>query len=247
MAEGGTDAKRPAARERWQPGEALPWTRFFWRDWLSDPAIRRMSREQRGAFMDVRAATMGTDTPGVMTEEDVRAWAGYSPKEWAEIREVFRPAFSMTRRKGMWVLLGVMEEWQASIRMAKAAHRKAMQGVEARARKRQGDNEITTTGQPEVQPEVAPGVQPGVNTGSHTTGASPPQEASPPQGLRPQIVRSAVPASLTPQPAHAAAPERDGLSAVGTSGTEAAPAALLERVLRTGFAGGTGNPQGGGA
>lgn len=239
MAEGSTDAKRVPARERWQPGEPLPWLKFFWRAWLSDPAIRRMTPAQRGAFMDVRAATMGTETPGVMTEEDVRCWAGYSPKDWIEAREVFIRAFSTTRKKGRWVLIDVLEEWRASIQRANTAHRVAKQGVKARERKRRGDNEITTAGQPQVQPEVQPPVQPGVNRV--------PRGASPPEGLRPQSVRSAVPASLTPELAQTPQRQSDGLSAVGTGGTEAATAALLERALCAGFADGTSNAQGGGA
>ena len=71
--ENGRDGQQPGANDRWGSGEPLPWTKWYWRDWLSAPAIRRMSPDQRGRFMDVFATTHGTDTPGVMTEDDVRA------------------------------------------------------------------------------------------------------------------------------------------------------------------------------
>lgn len=143
--ENGRDGQQPGANDRWGPGEPLPWTKWYWRDWLSAPAIRRMSPDQRGRFMDVFATTHGTDTPGVMTEDDVRAWAGYTPREWAEVRGVFAGAFNTTRRKGKWILEDVLETWKASIQRAKRFTNRAKKAAKSRTGKRRSANEMTST------------------------------------------------------------------------------------------------------
>ncbi len=42
---------------------------LYWRDWLSDPRLRAMSRDERGGFLDVLCFTQGTKTVGVYTQE----------------------------------------------------------------------------------------------------------------------------------------------------------------------------------
>lgn len=77
-------------------------TLFYWSDWLTDPAVRALSRDQRGAYMDVLAFTHQTDAPGVMTEDDVRAWGGYSTDEWPANRDALRRCFEV-RSDGAWI------------------------------------------------------------------------------------------------------------------------------------------------
>lgn len=152
--EHGKDAQQVAPGDRWSPGDPLPWTKWYWRDWLSNPAIRRMSPDQRGRFMDVRASTLGTRTPGVMTEDDVRAWAGYTPKEWTEARAVFAGAFNTTRRKGKWLLEDVIETWKASMERAKRFTNRAKKAAASRTGKRRSGNEMTSTSSPQAELDV---------------------------------------------------------------------------------------------
>lgn len=209
--EHGKDAQQPGGSDRWGPGEALPWTKFYWREWLSDPAIRRLSPEQRGRFMDVRASTLGTRTPGVMTEDDVRAWAGYTPKEWAEVRAVFSGPFNTTRRRGKWLLEDVVETWKASIERAKRFTKRAKKAAASRTGKTRSGKEMTSTSSPQADLDV--------NTDVRL------------QTL--EFKNSAVPDVQT-------VPDGTvGLAPDGTSGT-AAVSALLGRVLgHVGQAGGT--------
>ena len=147
-------------RARRKLSEPYPWARFWWRDWLADHKVRRLTLEQRGRFMDVFSFTQGTDTPGVMTERDVMGWAGYAPAEWRKVRAVFAPLFDHKVRRGRWVLKSVLEGHEAGIRAGETAHAKAMKGVAARKR---GRNELATTG-------TTPGATSGTTSGT-TTGA----------------------------------------------------------------------------
>ena len=148
----------------------MPWARFWWKDWLADPKLNRLSLEQRGRFMDVFASTHGTDTPGVMDEDDVRVWAGYSVKEWADVRELFAKLFTVKRRPNKparWVLERVREDHEASVEAAKVRLGVSMAGVAARKNRKglatAGSTSGATSGSPQVELPVAPAVQPTVN------------------------------------------------------------------------------------
>jgi uncharacterized protein YdaU (DUF1376 family) len=112
--------------------------------------------------MDVFASTHGTDTPGVMDEDDVRAWAGYSPKEWADVREVFSRLFNLRKRRGKWILTRVREDHEASKEIYLRRVHVAQMGVEGRRRTKDlatggptdGGTDGATSGQPGVQPTV---------------------------------------------------------------------------------------------
>ena len=150
-------------RSRLKPGERLPWGRFWWKEWVGDPAIRRLTRDQRGALADVRAFTYGTATPGVMTEEDVRAWAGYSPEEWKQVRAVFARVFKTRRGSKTWRLPDIIEDYAASLAVYNRRRGVAMKGVAGRRRRKDLATEGATTGAPQVTPEVTPAVDPGLN------------------------------------------------------------------------------------
>lgn len=147
-----------SGRARWKPGEVLPFGRFWWKDWLGDPAIRRLTPEQRGRFMDVRAATYGTATPGEMTEADVQKWAGYTPDEWKKVREDFKRCFKVKGSLRRWFLEDIRADHAASLRVARLAYEKGMKGVAARKRGKDlattGSTPGTTPGQPGVQPQL---------------------------------------------------------------------------------------------
>jgi hypothetical protein len=150
-------------RSRLKPGERLPWGRFWWKEWVGDPAIRRLTRDQRGALADVRAFTYGTATPGVMTEEDVRAWSGYSPEEWKKVRDVFALAFKTRRGSKTWKLPDIIEDYAASLAVYNRRHGVAMKGVAGRRRRKDLATGGSTPGAPQVEPEVPPQVQPTVD------------------------------------------------------------------------------------
>jgi hypothetical protein len=222
----GKDGGRPEWGKRWKPGEPLPWAKFDWARWLANPALRRLTPDQRGRFMDVYANTHGTRTPGVMTEEDVRGWAGFTREEWRGQREAFAPVFNTTRRKGKWLLEDVIETWKASISVAKRTYKRARKGGETRARNAAERNGIGPT--------------------SSAQGSAPAQlraqQRLDVRGLE-QRQRPTVPEVRSAQPGSA------GHSPVASDGTVAV-SDLLGRALRAGYADGTDGtapPSGGGA
>ena len=79
-----------------------PSSQFYWKDWLSDDAVQRMSFDEQGRYMRVLAMTHQTDQPGVCSEEDVRLWASYSLSEWEEHREALARAFKI-QPDGTWI------------------------------------------------------------------------------------------------------------------------------------------------
>lgn len=139
---------RQDRRRGWEP---LPWAKFHWADHLSTPAVRLLTYEQRGRFMDVWASTHGTRTPGVMTEDEARLWAGYTPEEWKPNRAAFARVFNTTRRKGHWILEEVEREHRASLQGFRSRQARARKAVTSRSRKRSSDNEKTTSAPLQVE------------------------------------------------------------------------------------------------
>lgn len=165
------------------------WASVDFRWWMSDPGIRRLTHEQRGRFMDMWALICGNTTPGVCTEEDVRAWAGYTPLEWKAVRPVFVPLFRITRG-GKWILETVVEAHQAALN----AHKTRLAVSKAGVEKRRSNKGLATDGSPPVLPGVLPEVgnsrppkQPSVNRHG-----SPDMEMGRSKDSR-EIDRSAVP------------------------------------------------------
>lgn len=226
----GKDKERPEWVKRWKPGEPLPWAKFDCARWLADPSIRLLTPEQRGRFMDVWAVTHRTKTPGDMTEEQVRAWAGYTPAEWKLNREAFEQVFNTTRKRGRWLLPDVIETWKASMKVAKRNHERARRAADSRSRNVAERNGMKST-------SSAP------STRQAVLGAEQKLETQP-SGLR-EIERSPVPDS----DARSAQPGSAGHSPVASGGTVAV-SDLLGRALRAGCADGpdgTARASGGGA
>ena len=154
---------RPKRRRRdFQP---LWWAQFEWQWWLTNADVRRLTKEQRGAFMDVWAMTHGTKSPGVMTEEDVRAWAGYSTAEWKHHREAFKRLFTVTR-SAKWLLTTVRDSYEEGLRAYRIKHRVAMAGVAKRRELKELATTGCTDGARTVQQGVLPGVGPDVQQDS---------------------------------------------------------------------------------
>lgn len=156
------DTEQEDTPKRRKLREPIPWTRFWWQEWLSDSDLRRLTPDQRGRFMDVWAISMGTRTPGVMLEEDVRTWAGYTPEEWADVRETFAKLFSVARRTGKWTNKRVKEDHEASLNAYMVGRERALKAVAGRRRRKDlATTSITTSTTPSCTPSQ-PGVQLGV-------------------------------------------------------------------------------------
>lgn len=122
-------AARPRGRRK--AFEPFYWARLEWRAWLSDPAIRLLTREQRARFMDVWCSTHATPTPGEMTEEEVRGFAGYEPREWPAQRDSFAKVFFITRG-GKWTLPDVKQDFKASKRAYQSARSAGLKSAQSR-------------------------------------------------------------------------------------------------------------------
>lgn len=132
-----------------KPKEPMPWGKFWWRDFLADGRTSQLSHEQRGRFLLVWCFTHGTSTPGVMTEEQVRAWAGYTPKEWKTERRQFAAAFKVTNG-GRWIIERVRDDQKAAQNAAQVRLRVSAAGVA----KRRAGKDLSTAGATDGQPAV---------------------------------------------------------------------------------------------
>jgi uncharacterized protein YdaU (DUF1376 family) len=104
---------------------------LYWRDWLSDPRLRAMSRDERGGFLDVLCFTQGTKTVGIYTEEECRVWAGYSWEAWQLVREKFL-AVHTVRRDGLWLQKRARRERAAQKIRYKRARKAGKKGARNR-------------------------------------------------------------------------------------------------------------------
>lgn len=212
------DERKPEwSGPRWKPGEPLPWAKFDWSRWLARPELRCMTPEQRGRFMDIWAATHGTKTPGVMTEEQARGWAGYTPADWRANREAFAALFNTTRTPGKWRLEDVIETWKASMTVARRTHERAVKAAETRHGKGPGRNGLGATSN---APSNAR------STRQAVLGADQMLDTTTFGGGETEITRSAVPDPGERQP------DSNGHSPVAVGGTDAEISALLRGALR---------------
>lgn len=144
MTENTEDRGSRKRRDRISQSNDPPSFPFYWRDWLASLSVRAMTREQRGGYIDYLAFSYGTKTPGVQSEEDVRAMAGFTQEDWLRHREAFRRCFKV-RRDGMWVQQRVVNERAAQKRRYKRAANAGKEG----ARKRDERNELTRVAGPQ--------------------------------------------------------------------------------------------------
>ncbi len=133
----GEQAHPAGRRDRISQSNDPPSFPFYWRDWLASLSVRAMTPEQRGGYIDYLAFTYGTKTPGVQSEDEVRAMAGFTRREWLHHREAFRRCFKV-RRDGMWVQQRVVNERAAQKRRYKRAVAAGKEG----ARKRNETNAL---------------------------------------------------------------------------------------------------------
>lgn len=116
-------------RERKSQSNRLVWWPFFGDDWVA--TTRDMTRDQRGGLIDVLAFLYGSPTPGVTTEDEVRAVAGYTPEEWPAHRARFAARFKV-RRDGRWIQSRVKREAEAIKRRKKSDSTNGKKGARKR-------------------------------------------------------------------------------------------------------------------
>ena len=133
-------------------GERLSWFRWNPQDYVSDPAVRAMSYEERGRYVDVLMSLYLTNV-GTASEDAVRIWAGYSEPEWPFHREQFARAFRVGR-DGKWTQKRVAMEVRAARNRVKRAAESGRAGGRASAGKRQSS--LALLQQPFSEPKATP-------------------------------------------------------------------------------------------
>ena len=106
---------------------------YIW--WLTDPDVLSLIRDEQAGFMRVICTSLNTPRPGIMTEEQVRVWAGYTPEEWTAHQTHFLPLFRV-RPDGTWTLTVLRTVFLAQQRRVRRARTAAMEAN----RKRWQDN-----------------------------------------------------------------------------------------------------------
>lgn len=72
-----------------------PWYRWSPRDFLADPTVASMEREQRWRYREALDFSWLSQTPGIAIEDQWRKWLGYTPEQWSTAREAFICAFEV--------------------------------------------------------------------------------------------------------------------------------------------------------
>src|SRR5512145_1330587 len=106
---------RPRGRETMSAIDRAPSSQFYWKDWLADSDLRRMTFDERGRYVDVLALTHQTDTPGVCSEDDMLRWTKYSRAQWEKHRMAFARLFTV-KPDGTWIQESVVAAREAQRR-----------------------------------------------------------------------------------------------------------------------------------
>ena len=106
--------------------DRLSWFRWNPSDHHADPAVRAMSREERGAYREVLDALYMRNT-GTANEREIQVWSGYSAAEWVEHREPFARAFRV--RGERWTQKRVASEVRAAKHRVEVARKSGRAGA----------------------------------------------------------------------------------------------------------------------
>ena len=134
------DETANAPRQRAQRVRDFPLD-FSW--WVGDPYVRALSRDERAGLLDAMCYSLKTAQPGVMSEEQLRIWAGYSPEEWTAHGTHFLPLFRV-RPNGSWTMPVLRTVFLAQRRRLRRARKAALEAN----RKRWRDNTKRAVGTP---------------------------------------------------------------------------------------------------
>lgn len=88
------------------------------RDYLNDPAVLRMTTQERGAYTTLLFHLWGLPEPGVVEDNDsvLAKLSWTTPDEWREVREAVCQAFDKSSRPGFWVQKRLVAEHAAQRR-----------------------------------------------------------------------------------------------------------------------------------
>jgi hypothetical protein len=102
---------------------------FIW--WLTDPDVLALTRDEQAGFMKVFCTTLNSPRPGIMSEEQVRVWAGYTPEEWTVHQVHYLPLFRV-RPDGTWTMTALRTVFLAQQRRLQKARKGAMEASRKR-------------------------------------------------------------------------------------------------------------------
>jgi len=121
----------------WRPDEDAAVKRsieFDPKDYLSDPAVRAMSLEERGAYTTLLFQIWHQKEPGVVKDEDrsmaFLAWA--TPEEWARVKPAVMRAFDTESRPGWWVQKRMAKDSRRLTRAQAALRERGEKGARSR-------------------------------------------------------------------------------------------------------------------
>jgi uncharacterized protein YdaU (DUF1376 family) len=107
------------------------WYRWCPADFYADPAVLRMSREERGRYREALDASWMSATPGDHDANEWRKMLGYSVEEWDRSWEVFEPAFRADGRR--WVQQRLLSEWLHATEKSRKASASAQRSLSVRS------------------------------------------------------------------------------------------------------------------
>lgn len=120
-------------------GNRAPAFQFYPRDFMADPAVQRLTWDQRGRYVWALCCSALTDTPGIAMESDWAAWMGYDAAEWHAVREAHSRCFKVAGER--WIQSRLSETHGAGMRYqrdASAGGRARIAGMDAGMRSELG-------------------------------------------------------------------------------------------------------------
>jgi uncharacterized protein YdaU (DUF1376 family) len=98
-----------------------PSFQFYPRDFMADEAVQTLTWAQRGRYFWALCCTAMTPTPGIAPEEDWRLWMGYSPEEWATVRDAHGRCFQRCSTDANWIQKRTVDERKSLKKFRKIA------------------------------------------------------------------------------------------------------------------------------
>jgi uncharacterized protein YdaU (DUF1376 family) len=159
---------------------------FYPDDYLSDPAVLKMTLLGRGAYGGALLYNLWLQPePGVVEDNDrlLAALALCSPEDWAQVKQEVAAAFDVTTRPGFWIQKRMVAEHQAQCRWIKAKSKAGKASAKARwgtgLRASQMDNRPSNTSITDPVTKNA-----GSGSGSEVSRISPPTPSPEPPASR---------------------------------------------------------------
>jgi len=117
---------------------------------LTDPDVLALTRDEYAGMLRVIAATWQTTDRGIMDEEQLRVWAGYSPDEWTSHRMPMMRLFRSLPRNRL-VFREVRRVAEAQKERVRKARRASAAKNQMRFRRGEATAGMVVGGKPAVQ------------------------------------------------------------------------------------------------